>query len=140
MVGGNCVVCCATCVFECDSLYELDAFLIADERAFSEAQFRAERLALAIGDAVIGEEPRAFEVVERPAFGTVVATGQVVGQAFDGAVAGLAGAVVGGRVGRRIQRRDAMLRQKGARVVGGEGAAVVGLQDQRRAMLGEQGA
>ena len=59
MVGGNCVVRCTARVFGCDSLYELGAFLIADERAFSEAQFRAERLALAIGDAVIGEEPRA---------------------------------------------------------------------------------
>jgi len=93
----------------------------------------------AVGDAPVGPETRAFEVVKGPGGGAAVTAGEFMGERFDGAVAGFAGAVVGRGVGRREQQLDAMVFEEGARVARDEGGAVVGLEHQRRPVCGEQG-
>ncbi len=80
-----------------DGSAEANAVVGGDRDVRGEPFFRVQCLH-AIGDAVVGEQSRRFEIVERPTFGPVVSTGDLMCEVFDGAVAGFAGAVVGRRV------------------------------------------
>jgi hypothetical protein len=65
-------------------------------------------------------------------------TSQGMREVFDCSVAGLAGPVVARRVRRGVQQGDVVGSQEVAGLLGNEGGAVVGFEQERSAMLGDQ--
>jgi len=83
-------------------------------------------------------ESGGFEVVEGWAVAAAVVEGELEEEVFEASDSGLDGAVVGGGAGRREERRDAAGLQELLDFVGGEVRAVVGFEDQRRAVALEE--
>lgn len=88
--------------------------------------------------APVGVEERGLDVVARPMLIAAGLDGAMEGADLDRAVAGFAGSVVAGRVRRREEMSDAVVAEEGSEGVRFEGGAVVGLEDERRAVLGEE--
>lgn len=87
----------------------------------------------------VAPEAGAFEVVGGPASGVPVAGGEDVRPFLEMSDAGFDGAVVTGQVAGGVQRFDAPSGQEPADFPAGEGAVIVGLEHERRAVFDKQG-
>ena len=105
----------------------------------SEPEIVGTRAAFSEGTgAGVGMESGGFEVVEGWAVAAAVVESEFEEEVFEASDSGLDGAVVGGGAGRREERRDAAGLQELLDFVGGEVRAVVGFEDQRRAVALEE--
>jgi hypothetical protein len=121
-----------------DESTELTALVLVNGAALLPGERRRRSGRTARPRQLIGLLACGFDIVAGPVIGMTTVCRLVMGARFQGTDAGFASAIVGGEPGRREEGADLPLIEEPGGVVGDEGGAVVGLQNQRGTVDSEE--